>query len=480
MERKHLQRRLVDACENSARRANRLAQSLWRGALSGFGGERTPRYVVVGAVGAIAIWTLATAYLVLTPRTFVGEFTLILPGAGAGSSINLNSIGQASSLSESAFSNTRVSPTESYKRLLMSDRVIDAAKANAETDWFPRPRIKLLDQTQFMEISVAAKSPDNARIYAESLMDAFLQEIDSLRAEERRQREAGYTQTLAEFEKNVTNARDALLTHQMASGLSTVDQYNARIAMVDSLQSELNRSRIEEAEARERLKALLGIMAVSENEAATALAYAADPVFLKLSQNYADVEASLAEISYKFGDNHPRKIALDRERAGVRTEIIARGRQFTNASEAVTLAAARKLAGAEYSSLLKEIVAADAHHRMLAQRSVSLMETLERDRVAVRALSDDAAKLEDLNRSLQVAEAVFRSAIARIDTTKSDLFASYPLVQTIEEPTLPAKPSSPIPALAIIGAGAATILYLMGLILLCLRLPLLNALLKKS
>ncbi len=458
----------------------RFLHNLARGIKKGFGGRRAPRYTRVSIAGILGIWFLAAAYLFLTPRSYVGEFTLILPGAGSGATVNLNTLGQASSMSESAFANTRVSPTESYKRLLLSDRVLSAAEAKAEIDRFPKPRIKLLDQTQFMEVYVTASSPGEARDLAVALEAAFLQEIDHLRKSERQQREAGYRDTLSEFEKNVSEARAALLSHQTETGLTSIDQFKNRIEVIENLNVEINRSQIDEAEAKERLQALLKILNISDSEASAALTYAADPVFIKLAQNFALIEAGLAEVSYKFGENHPKRIALNRERTGLRREIMARGRIIAGATPENTLSTARKLVGAEYTALLKEIVEAAARHQTLSQRTASLTETLERERAFVTELSVDAAKLEDLNHALQVAEAVFRSAIARIDTTKSDSFASYPLVQTIEAPSASGKPSSPIPALAIIGAVGATVLYLMGLLLLCLRLPLLNALLKKN
>ena len=212
-----------------------LLKRTWQGAIAGYGGNRMPRYTVIAAGGVGGIWLLALAYLVFTPKSYVGEFTLILPGAGAGASINLNAIGQASSLSESAFSNARVSPTESYKRLLLSDRMIDTAKEIADVDWFPKPRVKLLDQTQFMEISVNAGSQAQAEKFAISLEAAFMSEVDRLRAEERAQREKGYRGTLSEFEETVSQARTNLLRHQTASGLASIEQYNERIASVDGL-----------------------------------------------------------------------------------------------------------------------------------------------------------------------------------------------------------------------------------------------------
>jgi uncharacterized protein involved in exopolysaccharide biosynthesis len=91
-----------------------------------------------------------------------------------------------------------------------------------------------------------------------------------------------------------------------------------------------------------------------------------------------------------------------------------------------------------------------------------------------------ASELADLLRDHRVAEAVFSSALARIDTNKQDPFASYPLVQTLAEPSLPRLPASPSLIIALAGAMAATILVLLGFALLWLRQPILNRLLAKA
>ena len=43
----------------------------------------------------------------------------------------------------------------------------------------------------------------------------------------------------------------------------------------------------------------------------------------------------------------------------------------------------------------------------------------------------------------KVAEAVFASALARINTAKSDVFASYPMVQVVSAPSIDYAPTSP-------------------------------------
>ena len=73
--------------------------------------------------------------------------------------------------------------------------------------------------------------------------------------------------------------------------------------------------------------------------------------------------------------------------------------------------------------------------------------------------------MQDLQRDFSVAEAVFATAIARTQSTKSDVYASYPLVQVLENPSLPDRPSSPNRKLAIAAGGAATLMMLMGLLM---------------
>ncbi len=102
----------------------------------------------------------------------------------------------------------------------------------------------------------------------------------------------------------------------------------------------------------------------------------------------------------------------------------------------------------------------------------------EQQRVVSLALA--ASRLDDLKRDVQVAEAVFSSALARIGTSKADFFASYPLVQTLEAPDLPTRPSSPMKMLAVAGALAANIFLTLALVMTWLRTDLLQKLLKSG
>ncbi|MEL6753034.1 MAG: hypothetical protein AAFO57_03320, partial [Pseudomonadota bacterium] len=83
-----------------------------------------------------------------------------------------------------------------------------------------------------------------------------------------------------------------------------------------------------------------------------------------------------------------------------------------------------------------------------------------------------------LLRDHQIAETVFASALARIDTNRTDIFASYPLTQTVETPGLPDAPATPSKKFIALGTFAGIFLYAIGLALLWIRLPVIRALLK--
>jgi len=77
-------------------------------------------------------------------------------------------------------------------------------------------------------------------------------------------------------------------------------------------------------------------------------------------------------------------------------------------------------------------------------------------------LSVDAATLENLKKDHLVAEAVFTSAVARLDTNKSDLYSSYPMVQMMAAPDLPTERSQPQFIIALAAGIIGTLLVLLA------------------
>lgn len=73
------------------------------------------------------------------------------------------------------------------------------------------PRVKLVDQTPLIHVSLDAASPAEARQRLRAVLAAFNAQLDSLRADETAKRDEGYRRTVAGFRSGVEEARARLV-----------------------------------------------------------------------------------------------------------------------------------------------------------------------------------------------------------------------------------------------------------------------------
>ena len=182
------------------------------GRVADFG--RLPRYTLLFGAAATFIWLPISAYVRLTPPSFTSDVSLILPGSGAQASVNLAEFGQASSSAASAFSSSRISPTETYKRLLSANRTLarTAADIGMRQEDLGKPKIELVDETSLIHFAMTGSSPENAQARASALLRVFLDEIDALRLDELQRREVSAHRAIAEYEAGVANLRERIAT----------------------------------------------------------------------------------------------------------------------------------------------------------------------------------------------------------------------------------------------------------------------------
>lgn len=461
----------------------RLMTRMWvlvRDGLPSIGRYRRYFAAMIGPL--TLVWVLAIAFIALAPDRYDSRMTLILPGTGVGASMNLESIGQASTNTSSAFSSPSLSPTENYKRLLMSDLVLNNAAVIADADEgdFPRPSIKLIDQTNLIEVRLSAGTPDAAQTQMEALRLAFTSALENLREDEARTREDADAKRIADLEAKVDQAQQALLDFQGETGLVSLDQFAGRITALDQLKSSERDRRVRVAENTAATARLSATLDISLAEARRAMQLKADPEFQELLTRYAKAVGEYSERSGTLGDAHGSMEELIAEKATLQNELARRGRALTGLSEAQVLAFADLTATNAREGLFASLSQRDSD---TAGNNAALNELrrqiAEESKDAEEQVSQ-AAQLADLLRDLRVAEAVFSSALAQLDTNKSDPFASYPLVQTLEAPSLPRGTSGPSPALVIAGALAASIFIAIGFLLLWLRQPIIRKLLPNA
>lgn len=440
---------------------------------------RYRRYFVALAGPLMLVWALALGYIVFAPDRFDSRMTLILPGTGVGGSMNLESIGQATTNTSSAFSSPSLSPTENYKRLLMSDLVLrDAAGiADEDEDGFPSPSIKLIDQTNLIELRMSAGSAEQAQVRMQALQQAFDAALQTLREDEARSREDADASRISDLERKVDEAQQALLDFQGRTGLVSLDQFAGRITALDQLKANERERRVRVVETSASASRLSSTLNITLPEARRAMQLKADPEFQELLSRYAKVSGEHAERSGTLGDAHASIEELAAEQASLQSDLAQRGSVLTG----IDGAAVMKLADLSVSNTRENLFASLSERDSDRTGHGAALAELRRQIAAQSADTEEqveqAAELADLMRDLRVAEAVFSSALARLDTNKSDPFASYPLVQTLEAPSLPRGKSAPSPLLVIAGAIGASFFILIGFMLLWLRQPIIRKLL---
>lgn len=462
-----------------ARHRPNTARVFRGGRVADFG--RLPRYLVIFGLTAGAVWTPISAYVRYTPPSFTSDVSLILPGSGAQASVNLADLGQASSSAASAFSSSRVSPTETYKRLLAANRTLERAAAALDTPMgaLGEPKIQLVDETSLIHFAMVGGSPEEAQARAAMVLNVFLDEIEILRRDEMASREASAQEAIAGYEDAVDDLRVRIATLQAESGLVSFSHYEDLVKERDELITKLDGAAADRRAVDAQMISLQRKLGVSPELAASNLRLHADPEYQELARSLSENRAKLALAQGRFGPRHPQVTNAVQKLSGTEAQLRARGTRVLGddiMAKSGTLDIAPDPARA---SLLAELVELAGLCENLASAEETLTAQREAADARIQVLAPLASRLDDLSRDYQVAETVFSSALARVDTTKSDIYASYPLVQVLADASLPIKPTSPKPMIAIAAGIAATLMLLMGLILAWVRRPLIDKLLTR-
>ncbi|WP_109464248.1 GumC family protein [Albibacillus kandeliae] len=442
---------------------------------------RLPRYAGLFALGALCIWLPIVSYLQTAPLRYTSDTSLILPGSGAAASVNLDRIGQASSSANSPFSSSSISPTETYKRLLGASRILDAAAATVDmrAQDFGKPRIQLVDQTSLIHVSIVGNSPEDAKARGDALLKAFFTEIAALRSDEVSLRQDSGRSAIEEYRQSVLATRDEITRLQRETGLISAEQYHALVTEADELAQRVRDLGASLEEKTEAVATLRTTLDTDPRLAAAALRLHADTEFAALAEEMSQKAAALSEARSRYGDRHPEVRAALAGHDTARRQARARATALTglSADDLDTLDLSHV---GNRATLLSELVRLEAERVGTAAEYATMSQRLETAEARRLDLIEPAARLEDLQRDFSVAEAVFASAMARTQTSKADLYASYPLVQVLEDPSLPDEPSSPKRKLALAAGIAATLFLLMGLFLAWLRRPLISRLLAEG
>ena len=312
------------------------------------------------------------------------------------------------------------------------------------------------------------------------MLKVFLDELDVLRADELQHRQSAAQDAITEYAQAVEDLRHTIANVQQSSGLVSFDHFKDIVAERDDLAGRVQEARIAKNAAHASMTALARQLGTTPEHAALNLRLLSDPEIQNLARTLAEQTAELAEAEGRFGSRHPVVTSAWHAVSGTEARLAARGQ--TIGGRNLRLASARFdfAPDTERTSLMSDLVALAAECESKAAALASIEAQFKELDARVVQLAPQAARLDDLSRDYQIAEAVFASALARTDTSKVEVYASYPLVQVLADASLPDRASSPRGKIAIAAGIVATIMVLVALTLAWLRQPLINTLLRKT
>ncbi|MBD2103247.1 hypothetical protein [Leptolyngbya sp. FACHB-261] len=435
---------------------------------------RASRYLIAIVGANVLIWGLTLAYLKLAPKAYTSDWSLILPGAGANSSVNIGGIGQASYSADSAYAGGSVlDPKANYKAIAASDEVRElAAKSlKIEPRDLDKPRIELVDSTSVIEFSVTGDSPEEAQRKSLAYYEALNARLNELRSDEAEQREIGVQRAIGEAAKKLEGEQQRLSAYKAKSGLVSADQVENLLQGIEELRKQWIALVAQQQQSSSRLARLSQDLGLTPQQASEAFLLQSDRQFQQNLKDYAETSAALTVLRSKWGTEYPGVLIAEDKQEATREALLKRGRTLLGRPvDEVTLqrlGLPGEVEGRE--TLYKDLIASQADQKGITSQVNELAKQISRQEEKLSELVRQEPGLEDLQRNLKVSEAVFTSTLAQLDLGKSDLYASYPLVQLLEKPSLSRSPSSPNPLLAFMGSGFASALITGGLILLWLR-----------
>ena len=423
-------------------------------------------FLLLAALCLLAIWGACIGY-VLSPRQFDSELTLLLPNSSRDSRMSLETLGQASTTSKSAYGIGGISPTQIYKQIISSQAVRRraAAQLGRPAETLPRAAVSLIQQTSLLKVRVRDVDPTSAEALAWAYHDSLQETLEGLREDELSRRSESVEEQLGVYRERLEAAKFRLLERKRAAALVSDRQFEALKQMLADLQRTLLDAATEERTVEAEFNSLAGDLGISPALVADAFRLQSDPVFQGLLEELAELNAQLPAYRAKWGERHPRLTLAQGDRDAVEGALQARsvalvGHRDLTSVELLTLAGS-----SERSELFSELIG--SHVRLAGARSkrAELLRTTELLDQKVRLLLGEQAELEALERDVQVAEAVFVSAMTKVETEKADVFSVYPMTQLLSPPSLPEEASTPHVTIAVAGSMLGSLLVVLTFLL---------------
>jgi uncharacterized protein involved in exopolysaccharide biosynthesis len=438
-------------------------------------------YLVVALASYLVVALLIVIYLNKAP-SFTSDMEMVLPGTGSSNSVSLDNVGQIVSQTSTPFSGGGFNPRVNYKEMLSSRGVrARAAKTlQISIQELGKPRIKLTEQTSIISLSMNANNKGVAQAKTFALYEALQDELSNLRADEVLRRDKSINHVLDQYRERMNITRNAIVDFQQRSIVVSTDQMDQLVRTLSGVKEKQLYVKAEAKQLQEYIYQLSEELGVSPKLAGQAFALQSDVEFRAYITELKESITQLTEYSSRWGVNHPKVKTQQKRLNFTRIAINNRSNEMYGVNSSEIFNSLNLDLNPKRSELFADLI--DAYAKQKGQDSMfsDLGRSIEHLSDQLKIYSREIVELERLQREFNMAEAIFTSAAARLEASKADIFASYPVLQMLTTPSYPTKQTSPKKVIAFIGGIAGFLFITVGLIILSQRNKLISVLLKKS
>ncbi|WP_241904981.1 exopolysaccharide biosynthesis protein [Shewanella sp. 10N.286.52.C2] len=451
------------------------------------GSHLTPKarkrlYIKTALISLLIVWLLVAVFIALTPTKYESKWVVILPGVAAGSSLSLDSLGQASSSNSSPYMSSAIDPRENFKAISMSSLLMQTAAfyLKVPSNEIPKPKLKLPSQTGLMEFSINGASPEQAQKRGWAMYRSLQDILDDLRFDENSLRERGIQRSLKSYNARVKQTQKQLLDFQSERGLITLDQFKELAITIERLRH----SKVTLSASLQGLNASYELyekhLGINDSQAAILLKLNNDKLFQQLLEKHNTANTTYIENAGRLGRRHPTLVTLKAELDSIFDSMKQRFNTIIGFQDEKILMMLTVDDVDGRAVMMQEFITIASKRQATQSEVDSLIAQIDQWELRLQHSNDDAAKLADLQREHQLATTVLTSAMAKLDVGKSDIYSAYPMLQLFSPPSLAHSPNKLASILIIFGGLSASFMLLLGLSILWIRKPLLRKMLTKK
>jgi len=387
----------------------------------------------------VIVWLVVivvfAGFILITPTQYQTTWVLLLPGTERNATVNLDDIGEARTTSRSAYGNVAISPKHTYREISLSSKVLyeSARRFGVPEGSFSKPNVKLVQQTPAIRFTLKGENQQELQERAQIFHDVFMGLLDELRTNEILRQENGVQNQLKLAKERLATSQASIIDFQAQHSVLTHEDIKVRSNNLENLRHKLSLARLETSKVGSEFDHLSGLLKLSPEQALRLSLLANDPQILSLFETLNSQHAKSVELSAIAGPEYPERKILESQLTKIRADLRQRVRQDDVLASLSDTRIIELLSVKNFVGLAKLIELSIAHYGLAnsIQQQETQLKLLRTELGESRQLTMQLAELE---RDHQIAEAIFSSALTKLDSNRFDIYASYPLTQLLSIP----------------------------------------------